>query len=142
MQQRWAEYIKELYDDPERDGKPFKFSNDFSGPEITKSKVREAISSMKNGKAVSPDKMPEKVVKALGDSAVDVLHVLANTIYKTGKIPEILQKSVFITIPKKIGVTECENFRTIAIMNHVIKILLKICVLRMKNKIHPDIAEE
>ena len=27
-------------------------------------------------------------------------------------------------------------------MSHVIKILLKICVLRMKNKIHPEIAEE
>ena len=39
-------------------------------------------------------------------------------------------------------VTECENFRAIAIMSHVIKILLKICVLRMKNKIHPEIAEE
>ena len=38
--------------------------------------------------------------------------------------------------------TECENFRTIAIMSHVIQILLKICVLRMKNKIHPEIAEE
>ena len=73
---------------------------------------------------------------------MDVLHDLANTIYKTGEIPEILQKSVFITIPKKIGVTECENFRTITIMSHVIKILLKICVLRMKNRIHPEIVKE
>ena len=97
---------------------------------------------MKNGKAVGPDEIPAQVIKALGDSAMDVLHDLANTIYKTSEIPEILQKSVFITIPKKISVTECENFRTIAIMSHVIKILLKICVLRMKNEIHPEIAEE
>ena len=62
---------------------------------------------MKNGKAVGPDEIPAEVVKALGDSAVDMLHDLANTIYETGEIPEILQKSVFITIPKKIGVTEC-----------------------------------
>ena len=96
---------------------------------------------MKNVKAVGPDEIPAEV-KALSDSAVNVLHDLANTIYETGKIPEILQKSVFITIPKKIGVTECENFRIIAIMSHAIKILLKICVLRMKNKIHPEIAEE
>ena len=142
IKQRWTEYIKELYDDPERDGRLIKFNNDLSGPEITKSEVREAISSMKNGKAVGPDEIPVEVIKALGDSAVDVLHDLANTIYKTGEIPEILQKSVFITIPKKTGVTECENFTTIAIMSHVIKILLKICVLRMKNKIHLEIAEE
>ena len=113
-----------------------------SGPEITKREVREAISSMKNGKTVSPDEIWAKVVKALGESAVDVLHHLANTIYETGEIPEILPKSIFITISKKIGVTECENLRTIAIMSHVIKILLKIFVLQMKNKIHPEIAEE
>ena len=128
IKQRWTEDIKELYDDPERGGKPIKFNNDLSGPEITKSEVRESISSMKNGKAVGPDEIPAKVIKALGDSAVDVLHDLANTIYETSEIPEIPQKSVFITIPKKIGVTECENFRTIAIISLVIKILFKICV--------------
>ena len=142
IKQCWTEYIRELYDNLERGGKPIKFNNNFSGPETTKRKVREAISSMKNGKAVGPDEMSAEVIKALGDSAVNMLHDLANTIYETGEIPEILQKSVFITIPKKIGVTECENFRTIAIMSHVIKILRKICVLRMKNKIHPEIAEE
>ena len=44
---------------------------------------------MKNGKAVGPDEILAEVMKALGDSAVDVLHDLANTIYKTGEIPEI-----------------------------------------------------
>ena len=91
---------------------------------------------MKNGKAVGPDEIPAEVIEALGESAVNVLHDLANTIYKTDEILEILQKSVFITIPKKIGLTECENFRTTAITSHDIKILLKIWVLRMKNKIH------
>lgn len=70
-------------------------------------------------------KYQQKSVKALGDSAGDVLHDLTNTFYETGEISEILQKWVFITISKKTGVTECENFRTKAIMNHVIKILLK-----------------
>ena len=58
------------------------------------------------------------------------------------EIPKILQKSVFIAIPKKIGVKECENFRTITIMSDVIKILPKIGILRMKNKIPTEIAEE
>ena len=116
IKQLWVEYIRELYDDPERGGKPIKFNNDLSGPEITKSEVREAVSNMKNGKAVGPDEIPADFVKALGNSAVDVQHDLANTIYETAEILEILQKSVFITIPKKTGVTECENFKTIAIM--------------------------
>ena len=85
IKQLWVEHIKELYDDPERGGKPIKFNNDLSGPEITKSEVREAMSSVKNGKAVGPDEIPAEV-KALGDSAVDVLHDLANTIYETGEM--------------------------------------------------------
>ena len=52
---------------------------------------------MKNSKAIGPDEIPAEVIKALGGSAVDVLHDLANTIYKTGEIPEILHKLVFIT---------------------------------------------
>ena len=44
---------------------------------------------MKNGKAVGPDEILTEVIKALGDSAVHVLHDLANTIYETGEIPEI-----------------------------------------------------
>ena len=80
IKQRWTEYIKELYNDPERGGKPIKFNNNLSGPEITKSVVREAISSMKNGKAVGSDEISAEVIKALGGSAVDVLHDLANTI--------------------------------------------------------------
>ena len=52
IKQRWTEYIKELYDNPEKGGKPIKFNNNLSRPEITKSEVREAISSMKNGKAM------------------------------------------------------------------------------------------
>ena len=35
-----VERVKELYDHPERGGKPIKFNNNLSGPEITKSEEK------------------------------------------------------------------------------------------------------
>ena len=51
-------------------------------------------------------------------------------------------KSVFIALPKKAGATECELHRTINIMSHVTKILLRIVMMRVRNKVRPEIAEE
>ena len=65
-----------------------------------------------------------------------------NAIYDTGEIPSDLSKSIFIALPKKSGATECESHRTISLMSHITKILLKILMARMRNKITPEIAEE
>ncbi|GFN90163.1 hypothetical protein PoB_001666900 [Plakobranchus ocellatus] len=59
-----------------------------------------------------------------------------------GQIPTDLSKSIFIALPKKPGATECELHRTISLMSHITKILLKIIMLRIRNKIKPEIAEE
>ncbi|GFO31938.1 retrovirus-related pol polyprotein from type-1 retrotransposable element r2 [Plakobranchus ocellatus] len=45
-------------------------------------------------------------------------------------------------MPKKPGATECELHRTISLMSHITKILLKIIMLRIRNKIKPEITEE
>ena len=55
-----------------------------------------------------------------------ILTDLFNKIYKTGYIPNDLTQSIFITIPKKPKALKCSDFRTISLMNHVMKALLKI----------------
>ena len=50
--------------------------------------------------------------------------------------------SVFIAFPKKAGTTECELHRTITLMSHDTKILLRIAMMRVRNKIRPEIAEK
>ena len=67
---------------------------------------------------------------------------LLSKIYDTGHIPSDMLKSVFIAIPKKAGATDCELHRTISLMSHVTKILLRIIIMRVRNKIEPEIAEE
>ena len=47
---------------------------------------------------------------------------------------------VFITLPKKPKAMICTEFRTISLMSHVTKLLLKIIQQRMANKIDKEVS--
>ena len=114
----------------------------YDGPPIMKDGVRKAVKSMKKGKAAGPDKITVEMIESLDEFGIDMLTDFLNAIYDTGEIPSDLSKSIFIALPKKPGATECESHRTISLMSHITKILLKILMARMRNKITPEIAEE
>ena len=138
--ERWAEYIQELFFDERKD--PDVMNGNFAGPPILKDEVRAATKKMKNGKATGPDGISVELIEALGDFGLVELTELLNKIYDTGHIPSDMLKSVFIALPKKAGATDCELHRTISLMSHVTKILLRIIMMRVRNKIKPEIAEE
>ena len=49
---------------------------------------------------------------------------------------------MYIAVPhQKIGTVECDQHRTISLMNHLIKIMLRVLMTRMRNKILPEISE-
>ena len=52
---------------------------------------------------------------------------LENSAVATG-----LEKSVIIPIPKKGNAKECSNYRTIALISHAIKVMLKILQARLQ----------
>ena len=56
--------------------------------------------------------------------------------------PDDWEWSVFIPIPKKCDTLECFSNRTIVLISHFSKILLKIIVSRMKNRPETEIVEE
>ena len=70
------------------------------------------------------------MLKALDDYGIIQLTHLLNIIYDTGYLPSDLLESVFITLPKKPKATECGEFRTISLMSHIMKLLLKIILKR------------
>ena len=100
------------------------------------------MSKMKNNKAAGPDEIVAEMVSALDDFGLQKLTECLNEIYDTGEIPEELSKSIFIALPKKAGAIECELHRTISLMSHIIKILLRIIMLRARSRIMPEIGEE
>ncbi|GFO32339.1 endonuclease-reverse transcriptase [Plakobranchus ocellatus] len=138
--ERWAEYIRELFNDVRKDHNIMK--NNFAGPPMMKQEVETAIKKMKHGKATGPDNISVELIEALEDFGIGKVTHLLNEIYDTGQIPTDLSKSIFIALPKKPGATECELPRTISLMCHITKILLKIIMLRIRKTIKLEIAEE
>ena len=59
----------------------------------------------------------------------------------SGKIPKDLAKSVFITLPKIPGTMDCELYRTISLMSHLTKVLLRIIMARIRKSLRPEISQ-
>ena len=138
--ERWAEYIGELFEDNRKEHDVMK--KNFAGPPIMKDEVREAMRKMKTGKATGPNGLSIELIEALEEFGIEKVTTLLNEIYDTGQIPVDMSRSIFIALPKKPGATDCELHRTISLMSHVTKLLLRIIMMRVRNKINPEIAEE
>ena len=52
-----------------------------------------------------------------------------------------LEKSVFIPIPKKGNAKECSNYRTIALISHANKVMLKILQARLQQYVNGELPD-
>ena len=52
-----------------------------------------------------------------------------------------LEKSVFIPIPKKGSAKECSNYRTIALLSHASKVMLKIFQARLQQYVNHELPD-
>ena len=138
--QRWTEYIKELYEDDRHKEKPG-IKKDMQGPRILKAEIEKAINHMKNNKVTGPDEIAVEQIKGLREFGIEKLTLILNEIYDSGEFPEDLSKSIFITLPKKPGAIECELHRTISLMSHTTKILLRVLMNRARNKLKPEMSD-
>ena len=51
------------------------------------------------------------------------------------------KRSVFIPIPKKDNAKECSNYRTIALISHASKVLLKILQARLQHYVNHELPD-
>ena len=65
-----------------------------------------------------------------------------NRIWQTGEWPTPWTQSLVITLPKKGNLQQCQNYRTISLISHPIKVKLKIKLNRLKPQAEKIIAEE
>ena len=77
------------------------------------------------------DGISVELFQILNDDAVKVLHSVCEQIWKTLQWRQDWKMSVFIPILKKSN-AKCSNYRTIALVSHVSKIMLKILQARLK----------
>ena len=80
---------------------------------------------MKDGIATGPDEYPAEALKALHEHNIEIITSLCNIIYNSGMTPTGMKHSVFITLTKKPKAMICTQFRTISLMSHITKLLLK-----------------
>ena len=62
--------------------------------------------------------------------------------WKTQQWPQDWKRSVFILIPKKGNAKECLNYRTVALISHTSKVILKIIQARLQQYVNcerPDV---
>ena len=86
--------------------------------------------------------IPAELVQAGGENVITVLTTVCNKIWEAEEWPTPLTQSLVITLPKKGNLQQCQNYRTISLINHPNKVMLKIILNRMKPQAEKIIAEE
>ena len=70
-----------------------------------------------------------------------LLHSICQQIWKTQQCPQNWKRSVFISIPKKGNAKECSNYRTIALISHASKVMLKILQSRLQQYVNHELPD-
>ena len=94
-------------------------------PDILECEVKWALGSITINKASGGDGIPVELFQILKGDAVKVLHSICQQIWNTQQWPQDWKRSVFISIPKKGNAKECSNYRTIMLISHASKVMLK-----------------
>ena len=143
VKNRWKEYTETLYKVDERVEKMEEIVTDDyeKEPNIMEAEVEWAIEQLKNNKSPGADEIPIELIKAAGDGITKEITVLCNKIWEKGEWPSDWEKSIFVPILKKGDARECGNYRTIALISHTSKILLKIIHKRMESTMEREMPE-
>ena len=92
-------------------------------------------------KASGGDGIPMELFQMLKDDAVKVLHSICQQIWNTQQWSQDWKRSVFIPIPKKGNAEECSNDRTIALISHASKVILKILQARLQQYMNRELLD-
>ena len=70
-----------------------------------------------------------------------MLHSICQWIWKTQQWLQGWKRSVFIPIPKKGNAKECSNYRTVALISHASKVMLKIFQARLQQYVNHELPD-
>ena len=73
---------------------------------------------------------------------IDILTAICNKIWRTGEWPTTWTQSLIMTLPKKGNLQLCQNYRTISLISHPSKVMLKIILNRLQPQAEEIFAEE
>ena len=85
--------------------------------------------------------IPVELFQILKDDAVKMLHSICQQIWITQQWPQDWKRSVFIPTPKKGNAKECSNYRTIALISHTGKVMLKMLQARLQQYLNRELSD-
>ena len=109
---------------------------------ILREEVEAAFKALKMGKSAGMDNIPAELVQTGGEAMIDILTAICNKIWRTGEWPTTWIQSLVITLPKKGNLQLCKNYRTMRLISHPSKVMLKIILNRLQPQAEEIIAEE
>ena len=110
-------------------------------PDLLEYEVYEVLESTAVSKASGGDGIPAELFKVLIGDTIKVLHSICQQIWKTQQWSHGWERSIFIPIPKKGSTKECSNYRTIALISHASKVMLKILQARLQQYMNQELPD-
>ncbi|GFS17809.1 endonuclease-reverse transcriptase [Elysia marginata] len=101
-----------------------------------------SVKSLKLGKAPGVDNIPSELLKAGGEEVNNILTALCQRIWNEKKCPTEWTKSLVVSLPKKGNLRLCNNYRTISLISHPSKVMLRVILNRLEPKAEEILAEE
>ena len=138
---KWQEYTEELYK------KDLHNPDNHDGvithlePDTLECEVKWAVECITMNKSSGGDGILVELFQILKDDAVKVLHSVCQQIWKAQQWPQHWKRSVFIPISKKGNAKECSNYRTIALISHASKVMLKILQARLQQYVNCELPD-
>ena len=105
---------------------------------ILRREVEAAVQLLKKRKSAGVDNIPAELGQAGGQNVITAVTTMCNKIWQTGKWPTPWTQSLVITLLKKGNLQQCQNYRTISLISHPSKVMLKIIPNRLKPQAEED----
>jgi len=131
IKKRWKEYTEELHKKDLHDPDNHDGVITHLEPDILACEVKWALGSITTKKASRGDGIPAELFQILKDDAMNMLYSVCHQIWKTKQWPQDWKRSVFSPVPKKGNAKEYPAYRTITVILHTSKVMLKILQARL-----------
>lgn len=125
--ERWKEFFEDLLNKSTEEAEQReKLRNEEEGEDVyppTENEFRELVKNLKNHKSAGENGVVAELIKYGGDELRKRLYELIVEVWNSEEMPEEWAKAVIIPLHKKGDRTVCDNYRGIALLDTVYKIL-------------------
>lgn len=145
---RWFEHFEQLFQvstrppTPQHDPPRVRRISRVNTEAPSLHEIETAIQSMKSNKAPGVDRISAEMLKADPAISAQLLHQLFRNIWDTATFPADWMQGVLVKVPKKGDLTVCDNWRGIMLLCIVLKVLCKVILNRIQEKIDATLRRQ